>query len=131
LRVQKTIEENLNHFFPTLQIRGEEDSKDYKDLPAGCKPGDLKKDFISEERLLKRQAARKEWLASCTDYADEVVAHPFDKFNTKDAVVWIDPLDGTSDFVKGNLSAVTCIIGLSIGGHSKLGVVHNVYAEDD
>lgn len=45
---------------------------------------------------------------------DEVSSHDFTSFNTKDAVVWIDPLDGTSDFVKGTLTAVTVLIGLSI-----------------
>jgi len=38
----------------------------------------------------------------------------FETFKVSDAVVWIDPLDGTSDFVKGTLDAVTVLIGLSI-----------------
>ena len=56
---------------------------------------------------------------------------PFEKFNLKDAVVWIDPLDGTSDFVNGNLPAVTVLIGLSINGYSRIGIVHNPFSEDD
>lgn len=55
----------------------------------------------------------------------------FESFNTKDAVVWIDPLDGTSDFVKGNISAVTVLIGLSINGQSKIGIIHNPFLEGD
>lgn len=47
------------------------------------------------------------------------------------AVVWIDPLDGTSDFVKGNLPAVTVLIGLSIDGYSRLGIVHSPFSEED
>ena len=46
----------------------------------------------------------------------------FESFSTKDAVVWIDPLDGTSDFVKGTLSAVTVLIGLSIKDKSRIGI---------
>lgn len=45
--------------------------------------------------------------------------------------MWIDPLDGTSDFVKGNLPAVTVLIGLSLKNHSRIGVVHNPFAEED
>lgn len=62
---------------------------------------------------------------------DEVSIDPWETFNTKDAVVWIDPLDGTSDFVKGNLPAVTVLIGLSIKDKSRLGIVHNPFSEDD
>lgn len=62
---------------------------------------------------------------------DEVSVDTWETFNTKDAVVWIDPLDGTSDFVKGNLPAVTVLIGLSIKDKSRLGIVHNPFSEDD
>ena len=62
---------------------------------------------------------------------DEISEDDFETFNTKDAVVWIDPLDGTSDFVKNNLPAVTVLIGLSIKGHSRLGIVHNPFSEED
>jgi len=55
----------------------------------------------------------------------------FETFNTKDAVIWIDPLDGTNDFVKGNFSAVTVLIGLSINGFSRAGIVHNPFHVDD
>lgn len=64
-------------------------------------------------------------------YPDEVSDQPFEKFNTKDAVVWIDPLDGTSDFVKGNLPACTVLIGLTINNYSRFGVVHNPFSIED
>jgi 3'(2'), 5'-bisphosphate nucleotidase len=55
----------------------------------------------------------------------------FESFSTKDAVVWIDPLDGTTDFVNGNLPAVTVLIGLSIREKSRLGVVHKPFTDED
>ena len=55
----------------------------------------------------------------------------FESFDPKDAVVWIDPLDGTNDFVTGNLPAVTVLIGLSIKGVSRIGIVHNPFNEDN
>lgn len=45
--------------------------------------------------------------------------------------MWIDPLDGTSDFVKGNLPAVTVLIGLSIKDKSRIGIVHNPFSVAD
>lgn len=62
---------------------------------------------------------------------EEIQSDNFETFNTADACVWIDPLDGTSDFVKGNLPAVTVLIGLSIKGHSRAGVVHNPFSFAD
>ena len=56
---------------------------------------------------------------------------PFATFDPRDAVVWIDPLDGTSDFVKGNLPAVTVLIGLSIKGYSRIGIVHSPFSEEN
>ena len=55
----------------------------------------------------------------------------FETFDPKEAIVWIDPLDGTNDFVKGNLPAVTVLIGLCINGVSRIGIVHNPFTEED
>ena len=54
---------------------------------------------------------------------------PFDSFTTENAVVWIDPLDGTSDYCRGNISAVTVLVGLTINDRSRAGVVHVPFAE--
>jgi 3'-phosphoadenosine 5'-phosphosulfate (PAPS) 3'-phosphatase len=45
--------------------------------------------------------------------------------------VLVDPLDGTKEFLKGNLSAVTVLIGLSIKGIPKVGIVHNPFSTND
>lgn len=63
-------------------------------------------------------------------YGDEIYDE-LSSFSTANATVWIDPLDGTSDFVKGNLSAVTVLIGVAIDGLPKIGVVHNPFKEND
>ena len=65
-----------------------------------------------------------------TIYGEEIW-DKFDEFDPEDATVWIDPLDGTKDFCKGNLSAVTVLIGLAIDGVPKLGVVHNPFKTND
>ena len=59
-------------------------------------------------------------------YGDEIQEN-FDMFNTKKATIWIDPLDGTRQVTQGILSNVTILIGLSINGLPKLGVIHNPF----
>mmetsp|Transcript_43816 Transcript_43816/g.42310 ORF Transcript_43816/g.42310 Transcript_43816/m.42310 type:complete len:127 (+) Transcript_43816:340-720(+) len=84
--------------------------------------------------LNQRHDQRKEFLENClikTYDVDGIDLLDFTTFNTSNAVVWIDPLDGTSDFVKGNLQAVTVLIGLAINGYSKIGIVHNVFSDED
>ena len=79
----------------------------------------------------KHQTKRSEYLEilkACYPEIDNSTL--FETFDPKDAVVWIDPLDGTSDFVSGNLSAVTVLIGLSIKGISRIGIVHNPFSDD-
>ncbi len=40
-----------------------------------------------------------------------------------DVIVWVDPLDGTLSYVKGELDAVTTLIGLSVGSVPVLGII--------
>lgn len=89
---------------------------------------------MSADLLKECQAARADWIRdtlSQTYGQDEISHESFETFNTKDAVVWIDPLDGTSDFVKGTLSAVTVLIGLSLNEKSRLGIVHTPFTDAD
>ena len=91
-------------------------------------------EFVSTEFLNKYQDQRQDFIVNSlmkTYAADEVQTENFETFNTKDAVVWVDPLDGTSDFVKGNLPAVTVLIGLSINGKSRAGIIHNPFSFED
>ena len=73
---------------------------------------------------------RKELLAKiiAENPETQVVADAeFEYFDPSVANVWIDPLDGTNNFVKGNFDCVTTEIGLSIRGESRIGIVHNEY----
>ncbi|CDW83399.1 -bisphosphate nucleotidase 1 [Stylonychia lemnae] len=129
LRVQKNINENLHKLYPTLAIEGEEDQSTYEKYEASIKPEDIPLDFVKQDQLDQTHANRISYLETLKDiYGSETNSFPFNSFNTEKAVVWIDPLDGTSDFVKGNLSAVTVLIGLSIDGISKIGIVHHPFS---
>lgn len=133
LKVQRTIEDNLRHFYPKLDIQGEESKESIADIESEIKPDSITeahRKFLTAEFLNAQQAKRADFIKSLRpNYAeDEVSTESFTSFSTADATVWIDPLDGTSDFVKGNLPAVTVLIGLSINGKSRAGIVHNVFS---
>ena len=92
------------------------------------------KQFITASFLNKSHDSRMSFIEDQlrkTYKEDEISSFHFNTFNTRDAVVWIDPLDGTSDFIKGTLSAVTVLIGLSIKDKSRIGIVHNPYCVED
>jgi len=49
------------------------------------------------------------------------------ELETKESIVWIDPVDGTSDFLKGDLECVCTLIGISYKNLAKAGVVARIY----
>ncbi len=122
----------MHALYPSLRIQGEEADESINKYEATVKPSDIPLDFISQDFLNGTHEKRFELLQKLQ------ILYPgqlnsdflFDRFSTRDAVVWIDPLDGTSEFVKGNLPAVTVLIGLTICGISKIGVIHSPFLED-
>lgn len=136
LKVQKTIEVCLKALYPTLDVQGEESKESIADIPSAVQPeqiNDLVKSFIKMDWLNASHKKRHDFINEIMKsyMPDEVSTDMFELFNTKDATVWIDPLDGTSDFVKGNLPACTVLIGLTIKQHSRFGVVHNPFSFED
>jgi len=101
-------------------------------LESSVKPETLSASFIKMEQLqenLSKRADFNEHMRKAV-YGSEIL-ETFNEFETSRATVWIDPLDGTSDFVKGNLSAVTVLIGLVIDGLPKIGVVHHPFKNNE
>ncbi|CAG9838162.1 unnamed protein product [Diabrotica balteata] len=47
----------------------------------------------------------------------------------EDIVVWVDPLDGTSEYTEGLLDHVTVLIGIAVGGKAVGGVIYQPYYE--
>jgi len=49
-----------------------------------------------------------------------------------DICMWVDPLDGTAEFVDGLLHHVTVLIGIAVNGKALGGVIHQpFYGFDD
>jgi len=137
LKVQKTLEVNFKALFPTLHVQGEESKESIENVESSVNADQITdgvKKFIKADFLAAKHQTRMDMIKnelSQTYSTDDIAQDTFETFNTKDAVVWIDPLDGTSEFVNGNLPAVTVLIGLSINNKSRLGIVHNPYTEED
>ncbi|XP_050295168.1 3'(2'),5'-bisphosphate nucleotidase 1 [Anthonomus grandis grandis] len=53
----------------------------------------------------------------------------FEKVDPKDIVIWVDPLDGTSEYTQGLLDHVTVLVGLAVKGKAVGGVIHQPYHE--
>jgi 3'(2'), 5'-bisphosphate nucleotidase len=51
----------------------------------------------------------------------------FKSIEEKDLVVWVDPLDGTSEYVHGFLEHVTVLIGISFRESAIGGIIHQPY----
>ena len=49
--------------------------------------------------------------------------------NTEEICVWVDPLDGTLDFAKGEVDSLTTLIGVSIANRAKIGVIHKPFID--
>lgn len=69
---------------------------------------DFKGDFDSE---VLKQMCPQEWTSV-----------PGEKI-----VVWVDPLDGTSEYTQGLLDHVTVLIGICVSGRPVAGVIHQPY----
>jgi len=44
-----------------------------------------------------------------------------------DICIWVDPLDGTAEFVDGLLHHVTVLIGIAVNGQATAGVIHQPF----
>ncbi|XP_066996413.2 3'(2'),5'-bisphosphate nucleotidase 1 [Anabrus simplex] len=100
---QRCIVASLSQQFPAITIIGEEE-------PSNCEvPSDWVVTDCDNDIL--QLACPKE----LQDISDEEI------------VVWVDPLDGTSEYTQGLLDHVTVLIGVAVGDRPVAGVIHQPY----
>ncbi|XP_056646142.1 3'(2'),5'-bisphosphate nucleotidase 1 [Diorhabda sublineata] len=102
---QRCIITSLSKKFPNITIIGEEGTLDNEN--------DVPNDWIvteSDESILK---------STCPEN--------FANVKPEDVVVWVDPLDGTSEYTEGLLDHVTVLIGIAVGGRAVGGIIHQPY----
>jgi len=104
---QRCIVASLIKQFPGVKIIGEEGYSDINDIPKDWNVTEQDNDFLQN---------------ACPDSLKDVTE--------KDLVIWVDPLDGTSEYTKGFLEHVTVLIGLSIRDRAVGGILHQPYFKD-
>ena len=72
---------------------------------------------------------KDEWIINERDETVLSKICPTEFANVKDEeiVIWVDPLDGTSDYTQGFLNYVTVLIGIAVNGKAIAGVIHQPY----
>ena len=127
LLVQRTVTYNLKQIYgPSLSINGEEDTKECEALEPAVSPDVIRRDGILDMALMKETKDRRQALVITKSILGDL-PELGDEFDASDASVWIDPVDGTNCFVKSWMECVTVIIGLSIKGRARIGIVHSEY----
>ncbi|KAJ6633404.1 3'(2'),5'-bisphosphate nucleotidase 1 [Pseudolycoriella hygida] len=104
---QQCIIASLTKQFPNIKIIGEEGQSDLCNIPS--------------EWLVMEQDA--EFLKnSCPNKYLTLTEEQFDS-----VVVWVDPLDGTTEYTQGFLEHVTVLIGISVNEEAVGGIIHQPY----
>lgn len=100
---QRCIVTSLSRQFPSVTIIGEEG-------PSNCEvPSD--------------------WVVTDSDPQILQLTCPKELLDVKDheVVIWVDPLDGTSEYTQGLLDHVTVLVGIAVGDRAVGGVIHQPY----
>ena len=87
-----------------MKVIGEEGSSDLRDVPKEWIVNECDPEFIQNK---------------CPESLNDILE--------KDLVIWVDPLDGTSEYTQGFLEHVTVLIGLSIRDRAVGGIIHQPY----
>ncbi|XP_032521116.1 3'(2'),5'-bisphosphate nucleotidase 1 isoform X2 [Danaus plexippus] len=102
---QRCIISSLSSLYPKVNIIGEEGNPDSE--------GEIPSEWLQIE------ADKEVMLLECPSSLQGV--------KEEDIVVWVDPLDGTSEYTQGFLEHVTVLIGISVNEKPVAGVIHQPY----
>lgn len=85
--------------------------------------------IVGEEDLVEDEGADRDLIIDAHDENVLKLDLPekYQNIKEEDVTIWVDPLDGTTEFVKGLLEHVTVLIGISIDGKSVAGVIHQPF----
>ena len=130
LQSKKPLSIISNKLYPTLSIVGEEDPSKYEHIAPTVEDIDEKIKSIVDEQILRDTYEQRKEALENSQYKDILSADPF-SFNASNAELFVDPLDGTRDFLENRLPNVTCLIGLTLDKVSKVGVIHSPFKDNE
>lgn len=111
IAAQKVIVSSLLGMYPDLNIVGEEDEP--IEIDAASKR-ELNDSMITGNYEFYMPSSLKE---------SHDMEEPPDELKLDEVIVYVDPLDGTREFVEGRLANVQCLIGLCWRGRPLMGVI--------
>lgn len=149
--IRQTYMHNLSQLFPGIQIicEGERPIKDaHFAESAFIQPDELletRKSPILTSSLLQETAEQR--CLQTQHYQDQLaqvmqednnsaasvdlIAGAYtEELQTTDVAVWIDPIDGSRAFAEGNLDQVTNMIGITVGGRPRVGIIHKPFMSE-
>lgn len=100
---QRCIFASLNQQFPNVTIIGEEGSSNCE-VPSDWIVTDMDQEIL-----------------------DLKIPENLQSVETKNLCIWVDPLDGTSEYTQGLVEHVTVLVGIAIGEKAVAGVIHQPY----
>lgn len=101
---QRMIVASLSKTFPKCKIVGEED---------------LPEDEEADRKLIVQSFDE--------DILKQKLPEQYANVRDEDITIWVDPLDGTKEFITGFLDHVTVLIGISMNGKSVAGIIHQPF----
>jgi len=115
---QKAIVSALRAQFPAINIVGEEDENDdaAPQSPKSYTGDALREDLCAEAIAKSGEEFAPLSLLTC---------------DAADVTLFIDPVDGTREFVESRLHAVQCLIGIAVRGRAVAGVIGLPFPEGD
>eukprot|EP00349_Pseudokeronopsis_sp_Brazil_P010129 CAMPEP_0202979880 /NCGR_PEP_ID=MMETSP1396-20130829/85916_1 /ASSEMBLY_ACC=CAM_ASM_000872 /TAXON_ID= /ORGANISM="Pseudokeronopsis sp., Strain Brazil" /LENGTH=169 /DNA_ID=CAMNT_0049719519 /DNA_START=122 /DNA_END=631 /DNA_ORIENTATION=- len=123
---------NLYSLYPSLKVECREITDSLSKYHCPVTPELLRTEFIQMKMLNETHHKRDDFIFKRLQkmYKQEgLELTTFSYFNTADAILWVEPLDGVTAFCKGNLSDVTVLLGLSLKNYSRVGIVHHPFSE--
>jgi len=121
LRAQATIFNHLLAVWPGLNVVGEEEAEDVLG-EAGSMPAATSVEAVGA-------SIEEGGKDSATGAAFAAVSGHMAELDITRIRVFVDPLDGTTEYTKGRLEAVTSLIGISYDGRPIAGVLHQPFAD--
>lgn len=85
--------------------------------------------IIGEEGKIDLKNIPSDWIVKESDhnFLNNNCPESWKQVSEKDLVIWVDPLDGTSEYTQGFLDHVTVLIGLAVQNQAVGGIVHQPY----
>ncbi|KAL7544231.1 hypothetical protein ACHAWF_016692 [Thalassiosira exigua] len=117
---QRVVVSGLSKKFPRLHIVGEEDETvDATDFEGAA---DLDGSWIEHMEFRPPEPPREE-ARGPGGHREAPPRPPPDELDLEDLIVFVDPLDGTREFVEGRLDNVQCLVGAVYRGTPILGAM--------